>query len=178
MFNTKLRLQNLLLLLAASLTLFTAGCDKDDDGTEQELITKVVVHLTGTGSSLFNQEFEAEDTDGDGVWDNIASLDIPANTTFDVHVHVYDGDEEIDAEIIDEKDEHLFVYKVTGANLVISDLNTDNNGEPFGIDSKWTSAAASTGTVQIQLIHEPTDKNAADPGGEVDLDVTFPVKIQ
>lgn len=178
MFNTKLRIQNWLLLLVASATLFIAGCDKDDEGTEQELITKVIVHLTGTGSSLFNEEFEAEDTDGDGVWDNIASLDIPANTTFDVHIHVYDGGEEVNAEIVAENDEHLFVYKVTGANLTISDLDTDGNGDPFGIDSKWTSTAASTGTVQIRLIHEPTDKNAADPGGEVDFDVTFPFRIQ
>ncbi len=135
MFNTKLRLQNLLLLVAASLIFFMAGCDKNDDGTEQELVTKVIVHLTGTGSSLFNEEFEAEDTNGDGVWDNIASLNIPVNTTFDVHVHVYDGDEEVNAEIVAEKDEHLFVYKVTGSNLTISDLDTDNNGKPFAIDS-------------------------------------------
>jgi hypothetical protein len=178
MFNTKLRFQNLLLLLAASLTLFMAGCDKDDEGTEQELITKVIVHLVGTGGSTFNQEFEAEDTDGDGVWDNITSLDIPANTVFNVHVHVYDGDEEIDAEIEAESNEHLFVYKVTGSNLTVSGLSTDGNGEPFGIDSEWTSTTASLGSVQIQLIHEPTDKNAADPGGEVDFDVTFPYRIQ
>jgi len=178
MFNTKLRIQNLLLLLAASLTLFIAGCDKDDEGTEQELITKVIVHLTGTGGSTFDEEFEAEDPDGDGVWNTIPSLDIPANTTFNVHIHVYDGDEEIDAEIEEESNEHLFIYKVTGANLTIGDLNTDGNGEPFGIDSKWTTGAASTGAVQIQLVHEPTDKNALDPGGEVDFDVTLPVRIQ
>jgi hypothetical protein len=178
MFNTKSKLQNSLLLLAASSVLFFAACDKDDEGTEQEQTTKVVVHLTGVGSSIFSQEFEAEDPDGDGIWNTIASLDIPANTVFNVHVHVYDGADEIDAEIEAEKDEHLFVYKVTGANLTIGDRDLDNNGNPFGIDSKWTTAAASTGTVQIQLIHEPTDKNAADPGGEVDFDVTFPVKIQ
>jgi hypothetical protein len=177
MFNTKLHFQNLLLLLAASLTLFIAGCKKDDP-TPQELITKVVVHLVGTGGSSFNTEFEAEDPDGDGIWNTIPSLDIPANTVFNVQVHVYDGDTEIDDEIEAESNEHLFVYKVTGANIVVSDLNTDGNGEAFGIDSKWTSGAASTGSVQIQLIHEPTDKNAADPGGEIDFDVTFPVRVQ
>jgi len=178
MFNTKVRIQNLLLLAAASATLFVAGCKKDDEGTEQEQITKVIVHLTGTGGSTFNEEFEAEDPDGDGVWNTIPSLVIPVNTVFDVHIHVYDGDEEIDDELIAEKEEHLFVYKVTGANLTVSDRDTDSNGEPFGIDSKWTTTSASVGTVQIQLVHEPTDKNALDPGGEVDFDVTLPVRIQ
>jgi hypothetical protein len=178
MFNTKMRVQILLLLVAATTSLFTAGCDEDDDPTEQELITKVVVHLTGTNGSTFNQEFEAEDPEGDGIWNNIPSLNIPANTAFNVHVHVYDGATEIDGEIEAENTAHLFTYKVTGANLVVSDLNTDNDGKPFGIDSKWVSAASSTGTVRIQLIHEPTDKNAVDPGGEVDFEVTFPVTIQ
>ena len=178
MFKSKLRIQNLLLLVAASVIYFIAGCKKDDTGTEQEQITKVVVHLTGVGGSTFDEEFEAEDPDGDGVWNTIPSLDIPANTVFDVHIHVYDGAEEMDDEIEAESTEHLFVYKVTGANLTIGDLSTDGNGEPFGIDSKWTTAGASTGNVRIQLIHEPTDKNTADPGGEVDFEVTFLVEVQ
>jgi hypothetical protein len=33
--------------------------------------------------------------------------------------------------------------------------------------------------VNIKLYHEPTDKNnAANPGGDVDFDVTFPVVIR
>ncbi|MBP6810424.1 MAG: hypothetical protein KA138_02820 [Saprospiraceae bacterium] len=178
MFNTKMRVPTFLLLLATMASFFTVGCDKKDDPTPQELITKVAVHLTGTNGSSFNQEFEAEDLEGDGIWNNIPSINIPANTTFHVHVHVYDGETEINDEIEAENTEHLFVYKISGANLVVSGLNLDDDGNPFGIDSEWTSAAASTGTVQIKLIHEPTDKNALDPGGEVDFDVTFPVIIQ
>jgi len=178
MFNTKMRVQTFLLLIAATVSLFTVGCDKGDDPTPQELITKVAVHLTGTNGSTFNQEFEAEDPEGDGIWNNIPTLNIPANTTFDVHIHVYDGATKIDGEIEAESTAHLFVYKPTGANLVVSDLNPDTDGKSFGINSKWVSAATSTGSVKIQLIHEPTDKNAADPGGEVDFEVTFPVTVQ
>lgn len=178
MFVKKMHVPTILLLLTLTTSLFTVGCDKGDDPTPQELITKVVVHLTGTNGSTFNQEFEAEDPEGDGIWNNIPSITIPASTTFDVHIHVYDGATEIDGEIEDESTAHLFVYKITGANLVVSDLNPDTEGQPLGIDSKWVSTASSTGTVRIQLIHEPTDKNAADPGGEVDFEVTFPVVIQ
>lgn len=178
MNNTKLHISTLLVLIATIASFFTAGCKKDDEGTQQEQITKVIVHLTTINGTLFNEEFEAEDTDGDGVWNTIPSIDIPANTEFNVHIHVYDGSDEIDDEIEAESNDHLFTYTVTGANLVVSDRNPDNNGAPLGIDSKWTTAAASAGTVQIKLHHEPTDKNAADPGGEVDFDVTFPVSVQ
>ncbi len=178
MKNTKLHISAFLILVSATASLFIAGCEKDDEGTQQEQITKVVVHLTSANGTLFNEEFEAEDSDGDGVWNTIPSLDIPANTVFNVHIHVYDGADEIDDEIGAESNDHLFTYTVTGANLVVSDLNPDSNGAPLGIDSKWTTAAASAGTVQIKLHHEPTDKNAADPGGEVDFEVTFPVVVQ
>ena len=176
MNNTKLRMRTLLLATAA-VSLLIAGCKKDSAGTAQEVITRVVVHLTGVGS-IFDAEFEAEDPDGDGIWNTIPAINIPANTVFDAHIHVYDSNGAIDDEIEAESDKHLFTYKVTGANLTVSDRNTDGNGDPFGVDSRWTTAAVSSGTVQIRLIHEPTDKNAADPGGEVDFDVTFPVAIQ
>ena len=178
MNNTKLRFSTLPVLVIVLAALFIAGCKKDDEGTLQEQITKVIVHLTGANGSLFDEKFEAEDTDFDGLWNTIASIDIPANTVFDVHIHVYDGADAIDDEIEAESNDHLFTYTVTGANVVISDLNPDGNGAPFGIDSKWTTVAASVGTVQIKLHHEPTDKNAADPGGEVDFDVTFPASVQ
>lgn len=167
----------LLLLVAITAILFAEACKKDKE-TAEEKITKVAVHLIGANGSSFNKEFEAEDPDADGVWNTIPSLDIPANTVFNVHVHVYDGADEIDSEIESESNDHLFEYKVTGASVVIDGLDLDGNGKPFGINSKWSTLSASTGTVQIRLRHEPTDKNAADPGGEIDFDVTFPIKIQ
>ncbi|MDX2279810.1 MAG: hypothetical protein NW218_09490 [Saprospiraceae bacterium] len=167
----------LMLLIAVSATL-VVGCKKDA-ATVEEKITKIEVHLTGINGSTFNEEFSAEDPDADGVFNTIASIDIPMNTVFNVHVHVYDGTMALDSEIEEESNDHLFVYQVTGGNLVVGDLNLDAAGKPFGQDSKWTSAAASTGSVRIKLIHEPTDKdNTMDPGGSVDFDVTFPVKVQ
>ncbi len=172
-----MRIHTLLLLVVITAALFTASCKKDDNNTEEELITKVEVHLVGVGSS-FDKNFEAEDPDGDGIWNTIPSVDIPANTVFNVQVHVYDGDQEINDEIAAEKNDHLFTYQVTGANLTVSDRDLDNDGKPFGLGSKWTTGATSTGNLQIKLHHEPTDKNAADPGGEIDFDVTFLVKVQ
>lgn len=178
MNNLKKSIPSLLTLAVCSGALLVSGCKKDEKGTEQEQITKVVVHLTGANGSVFNQEFEAEDPEGDGVWNTIAILSIPANTVFDAHIHVYDGADEIDGEIEAEGADHLFTYAVTGANLTVSDLNPDSNGDPLGIESTWMSGLTSSGQVRIRLHHEPTDKIAADPGGEIDFEVTFPVQVQ
>lgn len=155
------------------------GCKKDEE-TEQENITKIIVHLTAAG---FDKEFEWADRDGAGgnapVIDTIV---VPANTQFDAHLHVYDESKspvvDLSEEIEGESTAHLFVYKSSVTGLSVSDLDKDSNGNPFGIESVWSTGAAGTGSVRITLHHEPTDKNAAEPGGEVDFDVTFPVKVQ
>lgn len=178
MNNSKKSIASLLFFAVLTGALLVSGCKKDDEGTEQEQITKVIVHLTGANGSVFNQEFEAKDPEGDGVWNTIPILNIPANTVFNTHIHVYDGADEIDGEIEAEGVDHLFTYNVTGANLTVSNLNLDSNGDPLGIESTWMSGIASSGQVRIQLHHEPTDKSAADPGGEIDFEVVFPVQVQ
>lgn len=179
MFYTKLRFSNLFLALAATAVLFSA-CKKDK-ATENEVITKVVVHLTGVGNT-FDAEFEAVDADGDGIFNTIDQIELPLGSTFNCHLHVYDETktpvDDITGEIEAENTVHLFVLKSTVGGLIISNLSTDNNGAPFGLESNWATTVAGTGTVQISLHHEPTDKTATDPGGEIDFDVTFPLKVQ
>lgn len=173
--NTKIAMRNFLFVLLAA-GLFVAGC-KDDDITIEENITKVEVQITGGG---IDKKFAWEDADGDGGnAPTIETITLLPNVAYSAHIHVYDGATEINDEIEGESNDHLFTFTVTGANLTVSELNTDANGAPFGLESRWTSAASSTGTVNIKLYHEPTDKsNAANPGGDVDFDVTFPVQIQ
>lgn len=180
MINTTSTIR-LFLVMALAVGFFNQGCDKHDH-TEGEVITRFVVHLTGIGNS-FNQEFEAKDDDGDGVFNSIDPITLPIGSAFMCHLHVYDDTknpvEDITEEIEAESNAHLFTYAVAGANIVVGNLNTDSNGAPFGLESIWTSAAASSGSVKITLYHEPTNKNSTtDPGGDVDVEVTFPVTIQ
>jgi hypothetical protein len=180
MYHTTFRMQSLLLLVAVAATLFTAGCKKDD-ATSGEVITKVVVHLTGIGNN-FDQEFEAEDSDGDGVFNSIDTINLTAAEAYKCHLHVYDETktpvEDITEEIEEESNDHLFVFTPAFTGLEVSNLNTDGNGAPFGLESIWVTALVGTGTIKIALHHEPTDKNAADPGGDVDFEVSFPVIVQ
>ncbi len=182
MNHSKMKLRNWLLagLLAG---LFFASCKKDDNTTEQENITTIEVHLTGTGG--FEDKFFWRDLDGSGgSAPEIDTIVIPAqNLDLNCHIHVYDESknpvEDITEEIEEENTDHLFTYLITGANLTVVPDDVDNDGAPFNLETVWKSGAASTGTVRIRLFHEPSDKtDTNNPGGEVDLDVTFPVKIQ
>lgn len=180
MNNIKFRQQSSFLLLALTAILFVTGCKKDKE-TENEVITKVVVHLTGTNTA-FDQEFEAVDPDGDGVFNSIDAIVLPVGETYHCRLHVYDETKnpvtDITEEIQAENTAHLFVYGTTVNALLFLHLNTDDNGEPFGLECNWVAALAGTGNVRIALHHEPTDKTASDPGGEIDFDVTFPVTVQ
>ncbi len=181
MSNTKITLRTLLFTLLLS-GLAVTGCEKDPD-TVQENITRVLVHLTGANG--FEQEFEWSDPDGgDASNATVETIVIPASAgaTIQCRLHVYDDTKtpakELTNEIEAEGDEHLFVFNVTGANIGVAYDDTDSNGKKLGLQSVWTKGAASTGSINIKLYHEPTDKdNLNAPGGEVDFDVSFPITL-
>ena len=165
-----------------ALLLFMAGCDKNPVETAEENITTVVVHLTGPN---LDQEFTWDDTDGDGIANSVDTIVVPALTgNIAAHIHVYDRsvspELDLGSEIEGENTEHLFVYTLTGVpGLTISGLSTDANGAPFGMESLWESGQPTTGTLNIELFHEPSNKNdATNPGGEVDFSVNFPVVVR
>ncbi len=169
-----------LLLMCASL--FFTACRNDEEETVEENITTVEVHLTGPG---FDKKFFYNDLDGDGgAAPTIDKIQMPPLTgSIKCHVHVYDRSKtpnvDITEEIETESNEHLFTYAISGAKFTIANLDKDRNGKPFGLTSVWQTDQPSTGTVNIKLYHEPTNKdNSAAPGGEVDFDVTFPVEIK
>jgi hypothetical protein len=171
---TKIAMRTLFLALMAQTLLFTA-C-KDDEETADENITKVLITLTGGGAV---KEFYWEDADGDGGNNPvITNLNLTANTTYNATVRVFDGDTEITDEITGEKNDHLFTYTIAGANITVSDRDTDDNGKPFGRQSKWTCGAISGGTLNLKLYHEPSSKDAPAASDETDFDITFTATLQ
>ena len=182
MQHTKITLRTLLLALLAQ-TLFFTACKDDSDDTVEENITKVVVSLTTVDGQV--REFKWEDADGPGgnapAVDSILLPQSLAGTanTLSGELRIFDGATDLTAEIKAEKNAHLFVYNLTGTALAqLAYDDADDNNEKFGLKTRWV-VNTGTGSVNIKLYHEPTDKtNAAAPGGDVDFDVTFPVKIQ
>ncbi len=125
-------------------------------------------------------------SDIDGVGGTVPKIDtikLSPNGTFAVDLTLQDGStnpvKDFTLEIIAEKNDHLFVYKVTGVNLTVSDLSKDTKSKDFGQTASFKTAAASSGTLQVTLKHL-ADKSASDPSktGETDLDVVFPVVIK
>lgn len=172
------KLSVLFQIIALTTLVVVSSCKKGKENP-QEVITTVVVHLTGAGG--FDQEFTWEDKESDGS-PVIDAIELPANGTYDCHIHFFDrsgsNNEDITAEVEEESDVHLVIYKVNGANSTIVIDDTDINGKPIGLETTWTTGAGSSGSLQILLKHSP-DKDAADPSttGETDVDVTFPVTI-
>lgn len=170
------------LLISIFTTSFFSACHKHDH-TATENITAIELHLTGNG---IDQVFTWEDTDGDGVANNIDTLVLPAMTQgIECSVLIFDRTEipevDITPEIVAEGVDHLLTYDISNSNgLVVTALNQDANGNPIGTTSIWeTRNAGADGVLTLTLYHEPTNKsNPSNPGGEVDFQVVFPVKIQ
>lgn len=162
--------------------IMVSGCKKDST-TQQENITKVIIHLTGSGG--FDQEFVWSDPDGGDVGNaTVNDIVIPAGTTdIKSQLYIIDGSknpqEELTQQIESESDVHLFVYKIFGTaitEIVYDDV--DLNGKNFGLETKWTLGTGA-GTVNVLLHHQPINKDdLVNPGGEVDFDVTFPVRVE
>lgn len=164
-----------LALLIMGFMLFTACKKPKEDEQENLNVLKIKI-----GANTFTWS----DMDGvGGTSPKIDTIRLTPNGTFATDLMLQDGSanpvKDFTSEIIAEKNDHLFVYRVTGANLTVSDLSKDSNSKDFGQTASCKTAAASSGTLQIILKHLP-DKTASDPSktGETDLDVIFPVVIK
>ena len=157
---------------------FTSLCSCKKTAVDEQENLNVLKIKIGTST------FTWSDTDGaGGAAPKIDTIKLTPNGTFATEITIQDGAaspvKDYTPEIITEKDAHLFVYRITGANLTISDLAKDSKSKDFGQTASAKTAAASTGTLQIMLKHMP-DKSATDPSktGETDIDVLFPVLIK
>lgn len=161
------------------------ACKKDElpDVKEEELITTITLSFTNTTDASDVKTITYKDLDGDGGnAPVITSLSLKANKVYNVAITSILNETEspagdIRAEVIEEKDDHLFVYKTSGANLTFSNLSTDNKNLPFGLTATATTTTASTGTFTIILRHQPGVKNGTEAPGSTDLEATFPVSI-
>lgn len=168
-----------------------SACDKQDgiEANEEEVITTMQLTFAPTdGSSPL--VFKFEDMDGDGSNTTIDEIALAANKTYNVALQLLNKSvnpaEDITEEVAEEGTSHRFYYvPSTGSNISISNLDTDDEGNPLGISSTWTTTGPATGTVQITLRHypgNPPNKQAADAvnstKSSTDILVTFNTRVQ
>jgi hypothetical protein len=156
------------------------------DNCENELITTFNVALTDSATGAVTH-FIFRDLDGDGAnapvqFDTIKVL---ANHTYTASFFILDESktpaDTTSNEIRNEQNDHLFFFTAVPASSIavtITDYDTHSPPLPVGLDSKWHTGAASSGTLQIVLRHQPGVKNGTYAPGDTDLDITFQTKIE
>lgn len=173
------------------LSVFTA-CDSDDPEpvNEEELITTVELTFTNDNDASDVVTASFIDLDGEGGNDPIIdNISLMANATYTLTVKFLNEEEtpaeDITEEVEEEDEDHQVFYVATGAEFTYAYGDQDSNQNPLGLTGTVTTGAASNGTLQVILIHEP-NKTASgvsagditNAGGEADIDVTFNLSIQ
>jgi hypothetical protein len=180
-------MKNILYIIPILIILSSCDPEHPNNPNDQEVITSLQVNaMTATDTITFAY------SDPDGVGGIVPTIDtivLSSSAMFTISLELLDEtktpDDTVTHEILAESQAHQFFFEITGANLTTSYWDTDANGKPIGLLNTWTTGAVSSGTVMITLRHQP-DKNAlgvlggdiTNAGGETDVEVTFPVRIQ
>jgi hypothetical protein len=203
-FDSQFRLMNVLIGLTVLVSLtFLSSCDDDEPTKEDtpELITKATLTFTPTdGAPVI---VTATDPDGEGVQDIIVddAINLEAAKNYTLTIQLInelaapsDPEYNITEEVEEEGDEHMFFFSWT--NNVFGDPtgngnidnrsdnvnyeDEDSGGLPLGLETSWTTAAASSGKFRVLLKHQPDLKTATSGSadGETDLDIEFDINVQ
>ena len=193
-----------LLAMLAVLTVFT-GCGDDDEAPEPEneleVITDVMVIFTNDADPSDVVTASAQDPDGEGVQELqiLGEINLAANTTYTLTYSIFNNletpGEDIGAEILEEDDEHQLFFSFTAdafssptgdgnidvASDPINYNDEDDNGNPVGLNTTWTTGdALAGGTFTAQLQHQPDVKTATSGArdGDTDFELAFVLNIQ
>ncbi len=191
---------NLCYVLIAAM-LFSACDDAEtpEAENEEEIITDVTLTFTpeGGGTAI---TATAKDADGEGPGSLavVKDIELAANTTYTLTLDLQNSIEmeSITEEIEKEDDEHMFFFGFTnglfsdptgtgniGAGNRDKPLNYEDDdaaGNPLGLETKWTTGDAATGTFRVILKHQPDLKTTTSDStiGGSDVDISWDIEIQ
>jgi len=187
--NTRFSALPVVLLFA--LALFIAACDSTDPGEdgagEEEVISNVTITLENQAD---NSTVTAEAVfDEAAVKQSAETLTLAAGATYEGSITLRNRfeNEDITAEIDDERDEHQFFYVVQGDvsdDVTITTTDTDSNGYPVGLAFTVTADDGATGSGDLRVVLGHYDERAKQANEtianipETDIDFTYPVTIE
>ncbi|MDR0802599.1 hypothetical protein [Fluviicola sp.] len=184
---------NKMTLILSLLCIALTACKKEKkqqvetppNPNEEEVITTFKIVFTDANGTLPSVEAGFVDIDGPGgnaptVFDTIRLV---PNATYNASITLLNENanpvQDITAEVEEEGTNHLFCFDISnGLAVAILRTDTDMNGLPIGLMSKWTTGNASTGTATIRLRHQPGVKNGQCNPGETDIELNFHTIIQ
>ncbi|MCB0762598.1 MAG: hypothetical protein KDC12_13810 [Flavobacteriales bacterium] len=171
--------------------LAVTSCKKDPDPVDQpaqeenegEIITTMIVEVSDSAGVLPHQSFIFRDEDGPGGNEpsQFDTLLLAPETTYFVSIVLLNETitpaDTISLEVLEEGEDHLFCFTVSGLDLDI--IRTDSDGTyEIGLESTWHTGATGMGDVQIELKHQPGIKDGTCDPGETDVDLTFETHIE
>lgn len=170
------------------LAVFYTSCRKKipvpPNPNDEELITTLQIIFIDSAGVQPSATAIFKDADGAGgnnpsQWDTIK---LTANTTYLASILLLDETnlpaDTISNEVLDEAKDHLFCFTASNVNTAIKRTDLDINNLEIGLQTKWNNGAASAGTLQIVLRHQPDTKDGTCAPGASDIDVTFQCIIQ
>ena len=176
-------------------TLFFTSCSSDDSPAgavnEEEVITTLTATLTGGGQTITLKSQDLDGAEGPLAPVVTVSGNFAPSTVYtgslDLLNEAASPAESITEEILEEADDHQFFYNVSNSlgSFAYAAPNDDSN-HPVGLNFTFTTGAtAGTATITVILRHQPNKSadgvssgNIANAGGETDIQVSFPVRIQ
>lgn len=182
----KFLLKSILLFI---IIIFGSSCNKKEDTVvipnQNELITTLIYTLTSADSSEV-KEFIFKDIDGDGGSEPVITVDtLDAHIAYTGRITLLNETEtpagDITMEVEDEGTQHQLFFIATGPDMEISYADTDENGNPLGLETLVLTDSISEGTLNIVLRHQPNKPNdgtLSDAGGSTDITVDFDVFIR
>lgn len=177
------------IFLGVSLLILTFnGCKKEERTVSpplpgNEFLTTVQLVVTNQANVSDVQTVAVKQLPDQPIDSSKAHLSLKANSVYTVAVKFLDDTKtpagDVTTDIYDRRNYHLICFAVTGANLTVARTDLDTNTPPLqiGLQDSFTTTAVSSGSLNVQLRHQPNAKNGDCAPGSTDADVNFPVTI-
>jgi hypothetical protein len=172
---------------AVLLTALSAcGESATEPGGEQEVISRVTLTLTQSGTSTTVTSY-IDDPDGNGSQSPSAQVGplrlVPGATytgTVKFENRLVSPPEDITKEVQEEANEHRVFYTVTGSGLTVTTTDLDSQGRPLGLRFNAVTASTGSGSLRVVLCHyddSPKNASATSCTGDTDIDLSFTYSI-
>lgn len=140
-------------------------------------IDRVTIQLTANGTQT---EATWNDTDGPGGQNpTIDTIYLSASTLYQGMIKVYSQSKEVTPEIESLKNMHRFFYIPAHDSIIINPTDLDDNGLPVGLKYSLKSSDRSLiMSLRVLLSHYDGVTKTNNPSTDLDIDISFPVRIK